>query len=1055
MAIQNVPTQRLSIPTPSVSGRPLHDTKSMKLNLLVKTAEAIQEIGNDISNRYSENQYDKLVTDFEQNNARMFEEQTQDINKFGEFKDNVEKGFKGLEKEILKNSKNLNPAYTKRLKKYLLNKSTDNLTKAISAASVAERAVLPGIIKQRSTDILINANGKHPDDPFMAEVINNFRAFVNNNAPVIGQAQADLHLHVLNSSLEQAWAGKTISDPEGNYGQFLDETYEDAPPQLGLEPYQFKYLTGQEVNILRNKARGRLTADIKAKKEALKEITTATNQNVSSRVKQLKTTVSVVLSNISGPAATLNSLEVSSKNIKKSEYEVGLLEELLANPNTLLKDKDRIKLTTDINKLNESIAGSRVVYTIMYNALQDRDRIIEEINNGTRDSVPQDWASGYEKELIKLSGKYALTNPTLSKVLGDAATTLVSVSDKIETAVSNQVVLQNSRSTDARYRKGSEEKLVNNHYRSQTSQVQGDMLKKINDGATQVGITDFNKMGRSLLQIENNPLDDEGNIDKDFWWAMLPRVKNQVVPVTVVRNLINTIEQVDPKDPESTKRAVNSLLVLERLGSSEFFDHPEILDGTYAGDGSVTAKAMKLMQDWGQVFKKTEQGRRNLAKLLFQESDPASNQAVADRAAELRASILDSNVTSRSNKVNVQYAGDNKRTQTFHDEIIKKFNEQNKSWFNFFGWGHKERKLSQAQTNAIFNATRGLMVVKINQKNFDLSKYEGNVWDTPLFNENLKEILSRVSHNPSTNSISFDGIYSPKSTKNYMPAVVQNNFATSIVDDPTTDSNDIKKLLDEGILVRTKLADSNSLFPKTADLSHFPHYRPEKKIPGKPQDVGTITHYPTADSPLIKNYPEGYTVAQYERSIGLKRRDGNNAWTFGPGTQLVKIGEERKEEEIGANKLTFEEWLIIKDQRNDTNNYETTLENSQVLQEERRIWASGGTTTRAFRSDVYALTKNGERILPDRTFSMTRSRTDNARKFNKALAQEDLQKWKRKTAVYGATLANKPGMGWEPWAQNLVNSLFKFITPGVHRESLEQQLKLIDLSPNSLGMDRE
>ena len=40
-------------------------------------------------------------------------------------------------------------------------------------------------------------------------------------------------------------------------------------------------------------------------------------------------------------------------------------------------------------------------YENIYYEVKSNIRIIEEIINGTRDSVPQDWARGYEKELIK------------------------------------------------------------------------------------------------------------------------------------------------------------------------------------------------------------------------------------------------------------------------------------------------------------------------------------------------------------------------------------------------------------------------------------------------------------------------------------------------------------------------------------------------------------------------------------------------------------------------------------------------------------------------------
>tara|TARA_R110002020_G_scaffold128881_2_gene288777 strand:+ start:1762 stop:4785 length:3024 start_codon:yes stop_codon:yes gene_type:complete len=1005
MVIRNVPTQRLSVPTSRVSGRPLTDTKAMKTNLLLKTAEAIQDIGNEISNRYSENQYDEFVTQFEQDNAKMFEENTRDINKYGEFESATKKGFNELEKNILKKSKNLNPTYQKRLKKYLLSRSTENLTKSISAASTAERAVIPNKIKKKQIDLLLLAQGMNPDSPYFAENLNNYINYVKSQSSVIGDAAVEINIMTAKASLEEAYVDTIIKDPDGNYGQFLPElsTLEPARgPREGISPYKFKYLTQERINLLQGRARTRLDEDKKARAKALKDLQDATDTQITNALQNIQSSTKVINGNIS-ITESISGLDAIKENIDVVINKQNQIDDIILK-SKFLKPEDKEKLIKKSQELKETQIGTKANYKLMYSLMEETQEIISKIENGSLDFVPDDFGDKYKQEFLKLSNKYSNSNPVLAKHFSNSAKEINRVKDKVEKKLLTKQELVDAIKEEPENRTTAQKTLVEKEYIKSVTQKNAEitnLFRKIKPK--------FNEQNIPILQILNNPE------DPDFYEALKIPQEWGILPENALNSLESTFLNVDPKDIASRNEGTKAILTIMKIGDA--LSNTEIQNGNYYSNNDKISKAIRIIKNNYPNIPQTEAGLTVMSALVFQ---GRMSEVLIPTSADAGNPklIITQNIVNPSITINSNLEGSKKRT--YNSNIKEAWDKKRSSWF-----GPDKPPMNDYNAEIVLNVTKELMVRSVNQPGFDLAKYniESNIWDSDLYSLSLQKVLDRVSID-NKGRLTIDGIDSVVSKLNHHPKTIKNNFAMQLFNE--LPSSEIQKLIDEGILTRIKLKPKSSPVKQVAPDSVF---------------------YPVPynKNHLENNYHKNLTLGTYERMFGFVRDGENSAITFTEDIGFNRSANIKITEDIGVNNLTFEEYLTFYDGLNKSPRYSNNLESVNFLQNEYKKWSREGITKRSAIVPGYILTdKSGNPLFGGRVFSMPRSKTTKNELLYDALKDKKDREFLRflRVNAQGGSEAKKI-------KENLSREGMKFLFQD--RLSLEQLLKLNDQKMEVLG----
>lgn len=994
MVIRNVPTQRLSVPTSRVSGRPLTDTKAMKTDLLLKTAQAIQGIGNEISNRYSESQYDEFITQFEQDSALMFEENTKDLNKYGEFSDLTNKGFDSLEKNILKKSKNLNPSYTKKLKKYLLSKRTENVTRSISAASTAERAIIPSKLKNRINKVLINADGKNPDSPYMAETINNLFDYIDTQAPVIGNAAVELNKASLLASLEEAYVDKVIRDPEGNYGQFLPEL---SSIEEGTSPYEFKYLSQKRVNVLVSQARVRLKSDKTERAKALKDFQTTLDTSITNSMQDLTKATNVINGNIS-ITESIAGLDAISNNLDNITKKTNQLETILQKGSLI--PKDRKKLNIKLKELKEKQLGTKAHYKLMGELIEKTMELTEQIEDGSLPFVPEGFGDKYKEQFLKLSNQYTVSNPVLAKHFQDSAKTM----DKLKTTLEKNLIKQQEISVTL---KTPPEKRNNTQKTIAKEQLKKTIIQNNNEIQIQLknANPNFNPEGISIQAIFNDA-------NHENFYEVLKSTQNfGVLPEIAINNLESTFSNVDPKDSASRIEGVKAAVTLVRIGDA--LSNAKLQNGNYFPNNTALSKAIRIIKDRGPNFAQTEAGLNALSSIIFPllPSQIPTALDAANPALYISQSIYNPSRTVNSNVEN----SDNSYADNIGEEWLKR-----KTWF-----GPDIVPLNNRNKETIFAVTRETMNQMSQQPGFDFEKYntQSNIWDSDLYTIAREKVLDRISVDK-IGRLTIDGIDSVNSKVNHHPKTVKNNFAMQLFNELS--SSEIQKLIDENILTRIKVQPKSSAVKQIAPDSVF-YPVPYNKL-----------H-------LENNYHKDLTLATYERMHGFRRDGENTALTFTDNIGFNRASNIKITEDIGLNGLTFEEFITLQESIYKNSIYSESLDNIDFIEKEYKNWSAEGITKRNRMVPGYILTdKIGQPLFNGRVFSMPRSQTT-----KNELLYEALQDQNDKIFLRFLRVNSKGGVEAKQIKENLNRDAMKFLFRD--RLSLEQLLKYNNKKVEVLG----
>ena len=254
--IRRAQQQGINVPTRGVSSRVPTDVGAMKLKNISNIASALDEFATKISNDYSNDLYYEMTGEYDREVLALIDNETNDTTKYGEWGDNVEKKRLALDKKYKEKSKTLNPKFLKAFNKYTSDQKTSIKSQVLSRQRTARKSLAVPQIKKALRDIIMDANGKHPDNRFLQDKLKQTKQFIQSKSPLIGDASTQLYIDVMLGSLEHAWAEAQIAS--GNYLPFIPDLF---PEEEGIPGYQFKYT--EKGPTLQGQAKRQYAANIK------------------------------------------------------------------------------------------------------------------------------------------------------------------------------------------------------------------------------------------------------------------------------------------------------------------------------------------------------------------------------------------------------------------------------------------------------------------------------------------------------------------------------------------------------------------------------------------------------------------------------------------------------------------------------------------------------------------------------------------------------------------------------------------------------------------------
>tara|TARA_R100000808_G_C2155237_1_gene167197 strand:+ start:12968 stop:15964 length:2997 start_codon:yes stop_codon:yes gene_type:complete len=765
--IRRAQQQNINVATRGVSPRVPTDTDTMKLQSISNIASALNQFATKISDDYSSDLYHEMTGEYDREVLSLIDSETSDVTKYGEWGDSVEKKRLALDKKYKEKAKTLNPKFLKAFNKYTSDQETSIKSQVLSRQRTARKSLAVPQIKKAINDLIMDAQGKHPDDRFLQDKLEQTRQFIQNKSPLIGDASTQLYIDSMLGSLEHAWAKAQIES--GNYGPFVPDLFAE---EEGITGYQFKYT--EKGPTLQGQAKRQYAANIKQlkkeRKEELTAIDAATDDAISQIGNNLRNIKDIMISEELNTPENVQNLQ---NNINHNFVRLNNVAAKL-DPQSKDYKEDLLKIQKTAEKLKAAQVGVWTSGTF----LDAQESIKESMQNPS--IIPDVMAEKRVKGLFNFFDKEI--NNTSRSLEYQAEMVKIRNSLKGQVSKFQKIIDTNLNLKDA----------LNSQ--RPTANQQKIIKKEILDKRIVVNSEDYRKMledmginiNSPVSSILSNTSKEDGSPSDHFYRFTIPMAQNLgYVPPGITSNLTNLALNVNISEPEEAAALPNYLRQLIHVNRA--------VGNTLYVQGEGNTKINEMINVYNQyanmeVYRTQPQ---KLGKLIYMRVFPDSEIAFAEKQLLKNDAIL-----KISQLTGDDYLGDPADQNKIKDDIIKRF-KASKGTGTLAGRIFKsitddvsvvkpeDVKIRPEQVEVILNETIRRVINKIESdpelfKSYKLNEREGAYQNSSLFLNTVNEVINITDYDYKTGSVEINSIYSKK---HGMPLEhITNNAALSLKD---------------------------------------------------------------------------------------------------------------------------------------------------------------------------------------------------------------------------------------------------------------------------------